>query len=92
MAENSFDWFRCAQSTKKRFPKVASSMQIVCYPSQDAKVFRAQFHQVRGTGTVSGQGGQRFLEKIRREFAHPGVQFAHPGFNSMGGQNPPVGS
>ena len=31
---------------KKRFPKVASSMQIVCYPSQGAKVFRAQFHQV----------------------------------------------
>ena len=22
------------------------------------------------------------------EFAHPGVQFVHPGFNSMGGQRP----
>jgi len=49
----------------------------------------------RGTGTVSGQGGQRFLEKIRRQapkfffqFVHPGFQFAHHGFNSMGGQKP----
>ena len=46
-----------------------------------------------GAGTVSGQGGQRFLEKIRREapkkkFAHPDFQFAHAGFNSMGGQRP----
>jgi len=53
---------------------------------------------IRGAGTVSGQGGQRFLEKIRREapkiffeFAHPGVQFAHPGFNSKGGQRPSCG-
>jgi len=42
---------------------------------------------------VSGQGGQRFVEKIRREapknffeFAHPGFEFAHPGFIKMGGQ------
>ena len=51
--------------------------------------------EYRGAGTVSGQCGQRFLEKIRREapknflkFAHPGFQFAHSGFNSMGGQRP----
>jgi len=25
------------------------------------------------------------------EFAHPGVQFVHPGFNSMGGQRPSCG-
>jgi len=29
-----------------RFPEVASSMQIVCYPSQGGKVFQPQFHQV----------------------------------------------
>jgi len=52
---------------------------------------------VRGAGTDLGQGGQRFLEKIRREalkiffyFAHPGFQFAHPGYNSIGGQKPPA--
>jgi len=28
------------------FQKVASSMKIVCYSSQDAKVFRPQFHKV----------------------------------------------
>ena len=41
----------------------------------------------RGAGTDSGQGGQRFSEKIRRE-ARKKFQFAHPGFNSMGGQKP----
>ena len=54
--------------------------------------------QFRGAGKVSGQGGQRFFgensaqsaEKFF-EFAHPGVQFAHPGFNSMGGQKPSCG-
>jgi len=29
-----------------RFPEVASSMQIVCYPSQGGKVFEPQFNQV----------------------------------------------
>jgi len=29
---------------EKRFPRVASSMQIVCYPSQGANVFWPQFH------------------------------------------------
>ena len=28
-----------------RFPEVASSMRIVCYPSQGAKVFQPQFHR-----------------------------------------------
>jgi len=49
----------------------------------------------RGAGTVSGQGGQTFLEKNSAQsaeknfqFAHSGFQFAHPGFNNMGGQRP----
>ena len=48
VAENSFDCCWCARCTKKRFrfPEVASSMQIVFHPSQGAKVFRPQFHQV----------------------------------------------
>jgi len=47
-----------------------------------------------GAGTISGQCGQIFVEKIRRKapkkiaFAHPRCQFAHPGFNKMGGQKP----
>jgi len=37
----------CAVYKKRfRFPEVASSMQIVCYPSQGGKVFQPQFHQV----------------------------------------------
>jgi len=42
----------------------------------------------RGAGTVSGQGGQTLLEKFFVESAQPGYQFAHPGFNKMGGQRP----
>ena len=48
----------------------------------------------RGSGTVSGQGGQTFLEKIRRQAPKfflslpTGFQFAYPGFNKMVGKRP----
>jgi len=36
--------------------------------------------QGRGAGTVSGQDGQRFLEKIWHEAPKFFFKFAHPGF------------
>jgi len=51
----------------------------------------------RGAGTVSGQGGQRFLEKIRREapknfFSLPTLVFILPTLDliSWVGKNPPT--
>jgi len=55
--------------------------------------------QTRGAGTVSGQGGQRFLEKIRREAPKfflnlPTLVFSLPTLDLIAwvGKDPPAGT